>query len=344
MRQRQGTSGVERELRRVDGSVPDPAPAATRPRLPRTCALVVLLVLVLLVLAAWSISTAARSAVLRTVFPRVQLVAQPGSAAAGTSAVAPSSPWIPGVEVVLWRRALPPLVLPSGYRPAGRGRPAILLCHGNGGYWAYHVDRMRQLASLFGPGDVDVYTYDYPGYGRSAGSPEVDTFHQTGIEVYERLAAMYGDGSRLLLVGESLGVVAALRIANSAAGAQRPPAGVVLINGFSTLSEVASSALGPFAAALAASALRAGPAGGMDNLNEALRLGTRRQQLPAVVVFASASDDRVVPPEHSRSLAEQCQAGGLCRHVRLVGDHNAWLDASGDLAETVRERTGLFAD
>ena len=78
----------------------------------------------------------------------------------------------------------------------------VVYCHGNKGSIAERVDIFRHLRRL----DVDIFAFDYRGFGRSAGSPS-----EEGVYSDVRAAVDYVHGQlevpmeRLILFGHSLG-------------------------------------------------------------------------------------------------------------------------------------------
>ena len=103
--------------------------------------------------------------------------------------------------------------------PPGRG--AVLVCHGNAGNVSGRLDRAVRLENELG---LDVFLFDYRGFGRSEGSPDEEGTYQDGLAAYGYLAEDRGiEPSRIVLFGESLGAAVAIELA------RRVPAGALVL-------------------------------------------------------------------------------------------------------------------
>ena len=107
-----------------------------------------------------------------------------------------------------------------GYRYAGSdpGAPTLLFFNGNG-MTVLRADRLYRELALLGP---TVVVYDYRGFGFSNGTPDLKSFREDGLQLYDRLAVA-APGHRVVVFGVSLGTAMATYVAS-----QRPVAGLVL--------------------------------------------------------------------------------------------------------------------
>lgn len=116
--------------------------------------------------------------------------------------------------------------------PSSRG--VLLLCHGNGEHVGYLGGEIKALSERF---QLDVFAFDYRGYGRSKGSP-----HEQGIlaDGEAALATALKESGRPLnkaiVYGRSLGGGVAVHLA-----ASNEIGGLVLESTFSSMAETASS-------------------------------------------------------------------------------------------------------
>ena len=118
--------------------------------------------------------------------------------------------------------------------PEGRGGDGQtwLWFHGNGGNLAHRVDEIALLHRRIG---VDLFIFDYRGFGRSAGAPS-----EWGTYVDARTALQYlrgrpdVDPDRLVYFGHSLGASVAVELAVGTS-----PLGLVLVSPFSSVREMA---------------------------------------------------------------------------------------------------------
>lgn len=86
----------------------------------------------------------------------------------------------------------------------------VLVCHGNAGNISGRLDRALAFHGL----GMDVFLFDYRGFGRSAGRPSEEGTYQDAVAAREYLV----DGrrvppKRLILFGESLGAAVAIELA-----------------------------------------------------------------------------------------------------------------------------------
>lgn len=113
---------------------------------------------------------------------------------------------------------------PSG---GGAPSPAMIFAHGNAEVIDGLVPEFRPIAAL----GMAVLLVEYPGYGRSEGTPSEASITAAMVAAYDHLAARPEvDPSRIVLYGRSLGGGAACVLA-----ARRPSAGLILISTFTSV-------------------------------------------------------------------------------------------------------------
>ncbi|MCH9653793.1 MAG: alpha/beta hydrolase [Planctomycetes bacterium] len=118
-----------------------------------------------------------------------------------------------------------------------KGRPVVILLHGNGGNRLHRLETCRLLASL----NLHVFAFDYRGYAENPGSPS-----QTGLLNDARAFWKYAvrnrkiNPDRIILMGESLGGGVATLLASELCQQNTPPAGLVLRSTFSSMVDAAS--------------------------------------------------------------------------------------------------------
>ena len=109
--------------------------------------------------------------------------------------------------------------------------PVIILAHGNGeliDYYPAGVTYLRQLG-------LGILLVEYPGYGRSEGTPSKQTITETFTTAYDTIAARNEtDESRIVLFGISLGGGAVCELAQA-----RPTTALILMSTFTSVKEFA---------------------------------------------------------------------------------------------------------
>ena len=97
-------------------------------------------------------------------------------------------------------------------------KAAVLYFGGN----AFHIDpHGRALLPLLASCGLDVAVFDYRGYGRSSGVPDVATMSADALRIYDHVLAQHPAG--VIVHGQSLGSFMAAHVAR-----ERAPRGVVL--------------------------------------------------------------------------------------------------------------------
>lgn len=138
--------------------------------------------------------------------------------------------WLPASfgRVEAWY--LPP---PENLRPA----PAVLFAHGNGeliDHWPETLGPLRELG-------LGLLLVEYPGYGRSEGSPSQRRIAEAFDLAYDRLAARPEvDRGRIVFLGRSLGGGAVCDLV-----LRRPAAALVLLSSFTGVRAFAARYLAP---------------------------------------------------------------------------------------------------
>ncbi len=224
---------------------------------------------------------------------------------------------------VLWlfqRRLLFPRPPLSGAptRPDGVGQIWLLFFHGNGeliDYWP------GEFAEPRGWG-IGTLLVEFPGYGRSGGSPSQASIEATALAAYDWAASQaFVERSRIVACGRSLGGGAATILAS-----KRPLAALVLESTFTSVRSFAHRFWAPELAA-------------RDPFDS---LSLLREYAGPVLVLHGARDE-LIPPVHAERLAGADRRSEL--HLLPCGHNDcprSWsrvrdfLVTSGVLAPTLR--------
>jgi pimeloyl-ACP methyl ester carboxylesterase len=179
-------------------------------------------------------------------------------------------------------------------KSAEKPSPAVIFGHGNGeliDYWPNELGRFSALG-------VGLLLVEYPGYGRSDGSPSQASISETFALAYDRLAARKDvDPGRIVLFGRSLGGGAVCDLA-----LKRPSAALILMSAFKSVSAFAARYLAP-------AFLIRDP---FDNL-AAVR------QYPGPVLVIHGRFDEIVPFGHGQALHAATRNG---RMIAYEAGHN----------------------
>lgn len=168
------------------------------------------------------------------------------------------------------------------YRNPGR-RFVVLVSHGNGGNIAI---RPSLLEAILQSG-CSVFIYDYCGYGKSEGLPDLQNIVEAGQCAYQYLIEKQGyKPEQVIVYGESLGA------AVSACLAERcKTGGLIIQSGFSSLYAIAIEAIPTFAVY----PRFLFPAADFDTANRVARI-----KVPILIVHGTL--DTIVPVHHGQRI------------------------------------------
>lgn len=216
---------------------------------------------------------------------------------AGGSQAGPSDPDVPSV---------PDTVEASGAAGDGGGSgsgAAVLFFHGNGDFIDDWLEPFRGLAQR----GLPVLLVEYPGYGRSTGSPTRASILATATAGFDRLAEREGvDPDRIVVMGRSLGGGVGAELTRS-----RPVAALVLQSAFTSVGSLAARSyyVPPFL------------------VRDRFRTLEALRSYDGPVLVLHGRSDRIVPFSHGRRLADASERATL---VPMECGHNdcppAWDD------------------
>jgi fermentation-respiration switch protein FrsA (DUF1100 family) len=180
---------------------------------------------------------------------------------------------------------------------------AMLYCHGNAGNLSYRSEAIALWQQALG---VAVLIFDYPGYGRSEGTPTEAACYASADAAYEFLTRTLNvPTERVLIYGGSLGGGVAVDLAS-----RQPHQALILVKTFTSIPDAAQSVY-PWLPARWLVRNR------FDNLQKIGRC-TRP------VFIAHGTTDRLVPFAHGKRLFEA--ASEPKEFLAMTGlDHNDGL-------------------
>jgi fermentation-respiration switch protein FrsA (DUF1100 family) len=127
--------------------------------------------------------------------------------------------------------------LPPTLDPVTKQRPVVIFAHGNGeliDFWPHELSKFNDLG-------IGILLVEYPGYGRSDGTPSQKSITEVFNSAYDVLVARKDiDPSKIILFGRSLGGGAICSLA-----ANRPSSVLILMSSFVSVRSFASKYLFP---------------------------------------------------------------------------------------------------
>ena len=184
--------------------------------------------------------------------------------------------------------------LPAANPSSGGRSPALIFFHGNGEVIDFLAGQVHELRRI----GVHVMLVEYPGYGRSAGSPTEASITAAAVAAYDALARRSDvDPSRIIAFGRSIGGGPACSLSM-----KRPLAALVLQSSFTSTR--------PFARKLLLPGFLVRDV--FDNL-----AAVRRFSGPILVAHGKRDD--IIPFSHGLELAK---AGSNVEFVAFDCSHN----------------------
>jgi len=196
----------------------------------------------------------------------------------------------------------------------------VLVANGNGGDRSLRAPLARALAGR----GFRVLLFDYRGYGGNPGSPSEAGLARDVRAAYHFLVEdLDMQAERILYYGESLGAAVVTELA-----AEHPPGGLVLRSPFTDLAAVGRVHY-PYL-----------PVRTLLRDHFSLTSHLADVEIPVTIVYGVS--DSVVPPNHSRSVAESAprlrqlvEVAGADHNDRALLDGDDLIDAVVDLADHV---------
>lgn len=177
----------------------------------------------------------------------------------------------------------------SGYISQTGSRDIVIFSHGNGGNLTWYTPITDRLGKR-----IDVFSYDYPGYGLSEGIPTEESVLKSGLEAYDFVKSL--GYKRIYCYGFSLGGAVTTHIAK-----HRKVDGIVLQSTFAKMSDCV-----PIVGTLAVG----------NEFNSIHNIDT----LKCPVLVAHSKDDNVVPYESAKALYDAINS--VKYFCDIEGGHN----------------------
>lgn len=185
------------------------------------------------------------------------------------------------------------------YVPSAGASRVLLFFHGNAGNISHRGDSV----AIFNRLGLDVFIFDYRGYGRSDGQPGEAGLYRDAAAAWRYLTGTRGFEDReVILFGRSLGGAVAANLA-----AEVPAGGLILESTLSSARDVANAVF-PVLSRLV-----------LLRYNFDTLAAVRRASCPLLVLHSR--DDEVMPFRLGEKV--YAAAGEPKRFVEISGDHNS---------------------
>ena len=116
--------------------------------------------------------------------------------------------------------------------PSDPGRGVILFCHGNAGNISHRLETIK----IFNDLDLNVFIFDYRGYGKSAGRPGENGTYLDADAAWIYLTEIRNiDPRNIIVFGRSLGGAVAVNLAS-----ERPVRGLIVESSFTSIKDLGS--------------------------------------------------------------------------------------------------------
>ncbi len=166
--------------------------------------------------------------------------------------------------------------------PLGEEGPVLLFCHGNAGNISHRLDNIRYLLDR----KLQVFIFDYRGYGRSSGSPSEKGIYLDGRAAYDHLINKENIlPDNIVIFGRSLGAAVALDLALN-----RNARSLIIESAFTSVKDMAKT-LFPFKALSPVMP---------QNYNNLMKIA--RVRVPKLIIHGKA--DKIVPFSMGTKLFE----------------------------------------
>ncbi len=189
--------------------------------------------------------------------------------------------------------------------PAPKARGTVLICHGNGGNISHRLDTIAVLRGL----GLDVFIFDYRGYGRSQGRPTEQGTYRDAEAAWDYLVKTRGaDPARIVILGRSLGGAVAAYLAR-----ERTPAALIVESSFTSIPDIGAEKIPIFPIRL------------LSRFDYDTRGYVRELKCPLLVIHSP--DDRLIPLHHGQRIFEAAHKPK--QFVEISGTHNEGFLTSG---------------
>lgn len=185
----------------------------------------------------------------------------------------------------------------------------VMFCHGNGGNISHRLDMASALLAT----GVNVFLFDYRGYGRSQGGPSEEGTYRDAAAAYAWLAEQGFAAKYILLFGESLGGGVAAELATRVASG-----GLILQSTFTCIPDIGAE-LFPWLPVRLLCRIK------YDTF-------AKLPHIKTPVLILHSREDRLIPFQHSQ------------KNFAIANEPKLFCELSGDHNDPLNNRSQFIAD
>ena len=199
------------------------------------------------------------------------------------------------------------VALTGWFVPAEDTRATVLFCHGNAGNISHRLNTLTAFHRL----GLDVFIFDYRGYGESAGKPSEAGLYRDADAAWRWLTKVRRVApDRIIIVGRSLGGAVAAHLAR-----ERSPRALALESAFTSMADLGAH-IYPWL-----------PVRWI--LRSQFDTAEAISELTCPVLIVHSPDDRIVPYRFGRKLFEGAPEPKT--FLEIAGGHNDGFETWGEI-------------
>ncbi len=207
----------------------------------------------------------------------------------------------------------PPLAAVGKKSGQKENTPVILFCHGNAGNMSHRLDNIRLLLEY----KLDVFIFDYRGYGKSAGEPSEAGLYLDAQAAYDFMVnKKHISPERIIIFGRSLGAAVAIDLS-----LKRKAKAVIIESGFTSTKEMAKTMplFAIFAPLLPAN---------FNNLEKITRI-----TIPKLIIHGK--EDEIIPFSMGQQLFQASQQPKYFFPIKGAGHNDTYIRGGKKYFETL---------
>jgi len=191
--------------------------------------------------------------------------------------------------------------------------PVVLFCHGNAGNISHRLDNVRLLLAK----NLQVFIFDYRGYGKSSGRPSEKGIYMDGLAAHDYLVEKeHFTSGNIIPFGRSLGAAVAIEVA-----LRKKVRSVIIESAFTSTKDMAKSMFlfALFSPIMPANYNNLGKISGLD--------------VPKLIIHGE--DDEIVPFSMGQRLFDRSEAQKFFFPIKGAGHNDTYLIGGEKYFQTI---------